>query len=251
MILSGKVVFVTGAAQGFGRQIAIDCASDGATVIASDLDSCDETIGLVTALGGDGLSLSVDVTDYASCTRGVAAAMAKFGRVDALVNNAGLYGSLHLGPFEIIDGDEWDLCMKVNIKGAWHMARAVAPVMRKNGVGSIVNIASTTALMGQAMMAHYATSKAGLIGLSRVLASELGPDNIRVNAVCPGAMDTPGTRKVTGPHLAQMLESAPKARFKAVLEPDEVSGTIKFLVSDASRLITGQSIVVDGGVVTT
>jgi len=250
MNLKGKVIMITGAAQGFGRAIALDCARDQATIVACDLDSCDETVKLVEAQGGKVLGISFDITDAAACAGAAEKAVQAFGRIDGLVNNGALYGALHFAPFEYIDSDEWDLVMKVNVKGTWNMCKAVAPHMRKAGKGSIVNISSNSALFGPAMMCHYVTSKAAVIGLSRNLASELGPSNIRVNSVCPGGMNTPGSIKVAGDNLQAMLDASPKSRIKAFMEPEEVTGTIKFLVSDDSTMMTGQILTSDGGMTT-
>jgi len=250
MNLEEKVVMITGAAQGFGRCIALDCARDKATIVACDLDNCDETVALIKAEGGRAIGLSFDITDMAACTDAAEKTAEMFGQIDALVNNGALYGALHFAPFELIDEGEWDLVMKVNVKGTWNMCKAVTPHMRAAGKGSIVNISSNSALMGPAMMCHYVVSKAAVVGLSRNLATELGPSNIRVNSVCPGGMNTPGSLKVAGDNLEAMLEASPKARLKQFMEPEEVTGTIKFLVSDDSTMMTGQILTTDGGMTT-
>jgi NAD(P)-dependent dehydrogenase (short-subunit alcohol dehydrogenase family) len=249
MSLQGKIVIITGAAQGFGRTIALECARNQATIVAFDLSNCDETVSLVQATGAEAMALSFDVTDNAACVAAIDEVMDRYGRIDALVNNGGLYGSLHLGPFEQLDSDEWDLVMKVNVKGIWHMCKAVTPHMRAAGKGSIVNISSNSALFGPPMMCHYITSKAAVIGLTRSLATELGADNIRVNSVCPGAMDTPGSHQCAGGQLQALVEANP-SRMKAFLQPEEVAGTVKFLVSDDSSIMTGQILTADGGMTT-
>lgn len=246
MSLEGKVIVVTGAAQGFGRAICLDLARSKGTIIACDLDNCDETIGLVRKEGSDGMALSFDVTVYPACENAIAQVNEKFGKIDALVNNGGLYGSLQLGPFETLDPDEWDLVMKVNVKGPWHMCKAVSASMRAARQGSIVNISSASFLTGAPFMAHYVASKAALIGLTRTLSSELGADNIRVNAVTPGPMNTPGSHKVAGDRLMELVERT-SARLKGLLEPEDVTGTVKFLVSDHSAAMTGQVVNCDGG----
>jgi NAD(P)-dependent dehydrogenase (short-subunit alcohol dehydrogenase family) len=250
MSLEGKVIIVTGAAQGFGRAIALDLAGSKGTLVMCDIANCDESLALVRETGADGMALSFDVTDYSACEAAVKQVVDKYGKVDALVNNGGLYGSLHLGPFEALDSDEWDLVMKVNVKGPWHMCKAVSPHMRAAKQGSIVNIASNSALIGAPFMAHYVASKAALIGLTRTLATELGPDNVRVNALTPGAMNTPGSHKVAGDQLQELVERTP-ARLKTFLEPEDVTGTVKFLVSDHSAVMTGQVVNCDGGLALT
>jgi 3-oxoacyl-[acyl-carrier protein] reductase len=218
--------------------------------VACDIDNCDATVKLVEAQGAKALGISFDITDAAACVTAAEKVVKAFGRIDALVNNGALYGALHFAPFEHIDPDEWDLVMKVNVKGTWNMCKAVAPHMRKAAKGSIVNVSSNSALFGPAMMCHYVTSKAAVIGLSRNLASELGSSNIRVNSVCPGGMNTPGSIKVAGDNLQAMLDASPKSRIKAFMEPEEVTGTIKFLVSDDSSVMTGQILTSDGGMTT-
>ena len=250
MDLQGKVIMITGAAQGFGRAIALDCARDKATIVACDLDSCDETVKFVQDTGATAVGISFDVTDAAACADASGTVMNDFGQIDGLVNNGALYGVLNFGPFETIDPDEWDRVMNVNVKGIWNMCKAVAPHMRTAGKGSIVNISSNSALFGSAMMCHYVTSKAAVIGLSRNLATELGSSNVRVNSVCPGGMNTPGSIKVAGDNLEAMLAASPASRIKAFLEPEEVTGTIKFLLSDDSPMMTGQILTSDGGMTT-
>jgi NAD(P)-dependent dehydrogenase (short-subunit alcohol dehydrogenase family) len=246
MSLQDKAIIITGAAQGFGRTIALECARNKAKVIACDLTNCDETVALVQAEGVQAMGLSFDVTDYQACASAVEQAVSQFGTIDGLVNNGGLYGSLTLAPFELVDPDEWDLVMKVNVKGPWHMCKAVAPHMRSAKSGSIVNISSNSVMVGAPLMCHYVASKAALIGMTRNLATELGPDQVRANAVCPGAMDTPGSSKVAGDNLKELVEAHP-ARIKSFLAPEEVVGTVKFLLSDDSRVTTGQVLTPDGG----
>lgn len=249
MSLQGKTIAITGAAQGFGRTIALECARAGARVVAFDLDSCDETVRLLQAEGTEAMGMSFDVTDFEACEAAVKKAVETYGVIDGLVNNGALYGSLNLGPFEQLDSDEWDLVMKVNVKGIWHMCKAASPHMRKAGHGSIVNISSNSALFGPPMMCHYITSKAAVIGLTRSLATEMGPDNIRVNTVCPGAMDTAGSSRIAGDKLKELVE-AQSYRLKPFLQPEEVAGTVKFLLSDDSSVMTGQILTSDGGTTT-
>ena len=251
MSLGEKVILITGAAQGFGRAIALECARSGAAVIACDLDDCTASLKLIEAEGATALGLSFDITDYSACADAIEQALAKFDRLDGLVNCGALYGALNMGPFESIDPDEWDLAMKVNVRGTWQMCKAVTPCMRAAKNGSIVNISSNSALFGPALMCHYVASKAAVIGLTRTIASELGPDNIRVNAVCPGPMNTEGSAKAAGDNLQAMLESSPRPRLNyPFMEPEQVTGTIKFLLSDDSTMMTGQILTSDAGMTT-
>jgi NAD(P)-dependent dehydrogenase (short-subunit alcohol dehydrogenase family) len=156
--------------------------------------------------GGRAAALQMDVTDIASADSMVELAMQRFGRIDALINNAALYGSLRGGRFNQIAEADWDATMAVNVKGIWNCCKAVVPAMRQSGGGSIINIASLAATYGMPFALHYTTSKAAVIGLTRGLARELGRDNIRVNALAPSAVLTEGTAEFLGDKLDRGLE---------------------------------------------
>jgi p-cumic alcohol dehydrogenase len=244
MSLTGKVVLITGAARGLGLAYAKSLGAGGAIVVAGDVSDCAE------AAGGDGLAVHLDVTDVASCDRMAEQAMERFGRIDGLVNNAALYGSLRGGRFNQIAEQDWDAAMAVNVKGIWNCCRAVVPAMRQSGGGSIVNIASLAATYGMPFALHYTTSKAAVIGLTRGLARELGRDLIRVNAVAPSAVMTEGTVEFLGDKLDRGLEVIRAGQsIQRTLEPDDLTGTIAWLVGDGSKFVTGQTIAVDGGTV--
>jgi 3-oxoacyl-[acyl-carrier protein] reductase len=173
-----------------------------------------------------------------------------FGRIDALVNNAALFGALKGGRFDAIPEADWDAAMAVNVKGIWNCCKATVPAMRLAGGGSIVNIASLAATYGMPYGLHYTTSKAAVIGLTRGLARELGRDNIRVNAVAPSAVVTEGAREFFAEKAEQAFDTIKAGQAIARnLAPSDLVGTIHWLVSDASRLVTGQTIAVDGGTV--
>ena len=194
--------------------------------------------------------VKLDVADMASCEAMVAAAMNAHGRVDGLVNNAALYGSLRGGRFNQIAEADWDAAMTVNVKGIWNCCKAAVPEMRKGGGGSIVNIASLAATYGMPYALHYTTSKAAVIGMTRGLARELGRDNIRVNAVAPSAVMTEGTREFLADKLDRGLEVIRTGQsIQRTLEPSDLSGTIAWLLGDGSGFVTGQTIAVDGGTV--
>jgi NAD(P)-dependent dehydrogenase (short-subunit alcohol dehydrogenase family) len=196
------------------------------------------------------ISTRLDVADMTSVEAMVAAALNAFGRIDGLVNNAALYGSLRGGRFNQIPEQDWDAAMTVNVKGIWNCCKAVVPAMRQGGGGSIVNIASLAATYGMPFALHYTTSKAAVIGLTRGLARELGRDNIRVNAVAPSAVMTEGTREFLADKLDRGLEVIRTGQsIQRTLEPSDLSGTIAWLLSDASAFVTGQTIAVDGGTV--
>src|SRR5437868_7543048 len=179
-----KVVVITGAARGLGQEFAASLAAAGAHIIAGDINDCAETLGLVGKAGREGVAIKLDVTDAGSAQAMVEAGLRAFGRLDALINNAALYGALHGGRFDAIDEAEWDAAMAVNVKGIWNCCKAAVPAMRKADGGSIINIASLAATYGMPYGLHYTTSKAAVIGLTRGLARELRSEERRVGKEC-------------------------------------------------------------------
>ena len=250
MDVRDKVVAITGAARGLGQEFARTLAAAGGRVVVGDISDCGETLALVRDAGSEGLGVKLDVTDPASAGAMVEAAVRQFGRLDALINNAALYGALHGGRFDQLDDGEWDACMAVNVKGIWNCCKAAVPEMRKAGGGSIVNIASLAATYGMPYGLHYTTSKAAVIGLTRGLAREVGRDRIRVNAVAPSAVITEGTREFFGDKLDRALDAIKAGQtIQRNLMPEDLAGTVLWLVADASGFVTGQTIAVDGGTV--
>jgi 3-oxoacyl-[acyl-carrier protein] reductase len=250
MNVEGKVVWITGAARGIGQAYAVSLAREGAAVVVSDVNECGETVSLVEAAGGRVLSMKVDVTSEVSARALAAAAIEKFGRLDGLVNNAALYGVLKGGRFDGIAEDEWDAAMNVNVKGIWNCCKAAVPAMRDSGGGSIVNITSLAATYGMPFRLHYTTSKAAVIGMTRGLARELGKDLIRVNAVAPAAVLTEGTNEFFSGKVEKALDAIKSGQaIQRNLMPDDLTGTIVYLISDASRFVSGQTLSVDGGTV--
>ena len=250
MDVRDQVVAITGAARGLGQEFARSLAAGGARVVIGDVSDCGETLAQVEAAGGRGVAARLDVTDPNSAAALVAAGVKEFGRLDALINNAALYGALHGGRFDAIDDGEWDACMAVNVKGIWNCCKAAVPAMRQAGAGSIVNIASLAATYGMPFGLHYTTSKAAVIGLTRGLARELGRDRIRVNALAPSAVITEGTREFFGGKLDRALDAIKSSQtIQRNLMPEDLVGTVMWLVSDASGFVTGQTIAVDGGTV--
>ncbi|HEX5321766.1 MAG TPA: SDR family oxidoreductase [Stellaceae bacterium] len=250
MDVRDKVVAITGAARGLGQEFAVALGGAGARIIAADINSCAETVELVRTRGGKAIAMSLDVGDGGSALAMVADGVRAFGRLDALVNNAALYGALHGGRFDAIAEDEWDACMAINVKGIWNCCKAAVPALRQAGGGSIVNIASLAATYGMPFGLHYTTSKAAVIGLTRGLARELGRDKIRVNAVAPSAVLTEGTREFFGPKMDRALDAIKTSQtIQRNLVPSDLTGTIGWLVSEASGFVTGQTIAVDGGTV--
>jgi len=194
--------------------------------------------------------VTLDVTDMASCAAMADAAVEKYGRIDVLINNAALYGGLKGGRFEGLDPGDWNRVLAVNVTGVWNCCKAVVGAMREAGSGSIVNISSLAAVYGLPFSLHYATSKAAVIGMTRSLARELGRDWIRVNAVAPTAVMTEGTEEFFGDKLDRAKEIIAKGQtLQRNLETGDLAGTIIYLASDASKFVTGQTIMVDGGTV--
>jgi len=247
MNLFGKVAIVTGAARGLGRAYAQKLFEMGCNVVAADIEDVQETIDSLYG-AGKSLGCRLDVADPESVQAMVDATVDRFGRIDILVNNAALYGSLTGGRLETLDSDEWDACMKVNVKGIWHTVKAVTPVMRKYGGGSIINISSLAAVYGLPYALHYSASKGAVIAMTRAMARELGRDWIRVNAIAPTAVNTEGTEAFFGEKLEQSMDTIRKGQaLKRNLDPEDLVGTVLYLASDASKFVTGQTIMVDGG----
>jgi 3-oxoacyl-[acyl-carrier protein] reductase len=252
MSLTGKVVLITGAARGLGFEYAASLGQAGAHVVAGDVTDC---AAAVAAAGNRALGMTLDVANVLSCDSFAERAMERFGRIDALINNAALYGSLSGGRFNQIPEADWDAAMAVNVKGIWNCCKAAVPAMRQSiaqgaGGGSIVNIASLAATYGMPYGLHYTTSKAAVIGLTRGLARELGRDRIRVNALAPIAVMTEGTREFFGAKLDRALEAIKTGQtIQRNLQPSDLAGTMLWLISDASGFVTGQTIAVDGGTV--
>ena len=258
LTLKGKVVLVTGAARGLGRAYCEVLAAHGARVVAGDIADRTATVDSVTEAGGEALGVGLDVTDPESCTAAVAATVDTFGGLDGVVNNAALYATLSMAPFDQLSTDEWQAAMDVNVTGVFNVCRASVGAMKERGGGSIVNIASLAAVYGMANVLHYTTSKAAVIGLTRGLARELGRHWIRVNAVAPSAVKTEGTVEFFGgpdgdaDGMSRALDIiASQQALRRNLEPNDVAGTIVYLMSDASKFVTAQTLMVDGGTIAT
>ncbi len=250
MLLKDKVAVITGAARGLGRAYAEAMAREGAAVVVGDVRDCADAVRAVRDAGGQALGLALDVADFASCRAMAEAALKEFGRIDALVNNAALYGNLKGGRFDQLDEMQWDRVMQVNVKGVWNCCRAVVPHMRKQKSGSVINISSLAPVYGMPYGLDYSTSKGALIAMTRSLARELGRDWIRVNAVAPSAVMTEGTQEYFGDKLEKAKQTIASGQsLQRNLETGDLTGTIVYLASDASRFVTGQTIMVDGGTV--
>ena len=229
------VVVVTGAASGLGAVYCRELAASGYAVVGAD----------VAPVEGVDLAVEVDVTDRAATERLANATLERFGRIDALVNNAAVYSSIVKQPFEEIPDDEWDRVMAVNVKGAWLCARAVAPAMRRQGRGKIVNVSSTTVPTAPPGFAHYVASKAAIVGLTRALARELGPDGICVNTLTPDYIAFDRDYDNRQPDMASTL--AAQRVFAREQTPEDMVGALLFLVGRGSDFVTGQNVSVNGG----
>ena len=243
--LAGTVAVVTGAARAIGRETAETLARWGAAVVSVDLLPSDDTVAAITGLGGDALGLAADVADEAAVAGAFAAVLDRFGRIDALVNNAGLFAGIERRPFWEIDVDEWDHLMAVNVRSVFLCSRAAAGPMREAGSGRIVNLASNTVAFGMPNLLHYIASKGAVVGMTRSMASELGPFGIGVNAVAPGLVTTEITRETVSE--AYRRQVADGQCLQTPIVPSDVAGAIAFLCSPAARMITGQTLLVNGG----
>jgi NAD(P)-dependent dehydrogenase (short-subunit alcohol dehydrogenase family) len=232
--LDGKVAIVTGGAQGIGAAIARGLEEDGARVVVADLQPPD---------GG----IHADVASEEDVARMVEETVSRHGRVDVLVNNAGLYASLEMRAFTEIPLAEWNRVMEVNVASMFLTSRAVVPVMREHGGGAIVNISSGTPFRGVPFLLHYVTSKGAIVALTRALAKELGKDGIRVNCVAPGFTMSDGVK--AHPEVVEKLRdvSVSARTIQRDQVPEDVVGAVVFLCSPAAGFVTGQTMVIDGG----
>lgn len=255
MRLEGKVGIVTGGGSGIGRGICIKFAQEGAAVLVADInmEGAGETVRLITEAGGTATAVKTDVTNPESVENMAAAAVEQFGRIDILVNNA---GTDIKGSVQDYNPDTWDKLMALNLKGVFLCTQAAAKRMVPQKYGRIVNISSMAGKTGEAFTSPYCTTKFGVIGFTQSIALELGPDNITINAVCPGAVETDlikssvaGTAKLNNRTYEEELYSKfiSQTPLGRVAQPSDVANAVAFLASDEASFITGSTLNVSGG----
>jgi NAD(P)-dependent dehydrogenase (short-subunit alcohol dehydrogenase family) len=254
-LLRGKVAIVTGAGGDIGRAICVRYAQEGARVLAADLDAdlAEGTAAAIRDAGGEGHALAVDVSHTPGAEAMARAAVERWGRIDVLVNCAAMFRSIQRKPFHELTEAEWDACLGVNLRGMWLCCKAVFPTMREQGAtrntasvaGRIINVASVVALWGAPLFLHYVTSKAGVIGLTRALAREVGEHGITVNAIAPDLTLTSGSLAMVSREWIE--QRGQEGAIKRAELPTDLVGAFVYLASDRAAFVSGQTLVVDGG----
>ncbi|MDH5696023.1 MAG: 3-oxoacyl-ACP reductase FabG [Dehalococcoidia bacterium] len=242
--LEKKVAIVTGGGRGLGKVYCLRMAKEGAKVVVADIldQEAEETVSEIKAEGGVAIAIKADVTSEADTQRMADKAVQEFGRIDILVNNAGYYYGMSRKPFNEISSEEWDKMIDVSAKGTWLCSKAVFPQMKKQGKGKIINVSSEAVFAPTKGLIHYTAAKAAVIGITRVLAGELGQYGICVNVIVPGVIDTPATRSYV--NMEKMdASSVPMGRFG---RPEDVVGSVIFFASDDSDFVSGQTLLIDG-----
>ncbi|MDP2232129.1 MAG: 3-oxoacyl-[acyl-carrier-protein] reductase, partial [Actinomycetota bacterium] len=241
--LEGKTALVTGASRGIGAAVAMRLAAEGAAVAVNysgSKSAADAVVAAIVALGGTAVALQADVSDPAACTALVESTIAKLGGLDIVVNNAGIARD---GLVMRMSDDDWSAVIDTNLSSVFSITRAAARPLMKQRSGSIINITSVIGLVGNAGQANYAAAKAGVIGLTKSVARELAPRNVRVNAIAPGFIGTDMTAD-----LSDAIKETAKAQIamREFGEPDDVAAAVAFFASDDARYVTGQTLAVDG-----
>ena len=239
-----STAIVTGAARGLGQAYCAALSGAGFDIVASDMLDPHETVAQVEAAGGRAVGVRADISSAADNQALAAAAVDAFGTIDVLVNNAAYFSEIARGPFHEVPQQEWDRTFEVNVRGVWLTCCAVYPYMREQGSGKIINISSTTCFKGTVGFPHYVASKSAIIGLTRCLAEELGPDGITVNTVTPDLIPNPSLRPSDA--ASDQFVVAGRA-LKRTQVPEDMLGTLLYLAGSGSDFVTGQNLVVNGG----
>ena len=243
MRLKDKVAIITGSARGIGQATALKFATEGARVVVCDLDrkAVDEVVAEIMAAGGQAIGFTVNVTDKASIAAMVKGVTDKYGRIDVLVNNAGIVDD---AMFRKMSDEQFDRVIDVNLKGTYNCARAVVDIMIAQNAGVILNASSVVGIYGNFGQTNYAASKFGVIGMAKTWARELGRKGIRANAVCPGFVETTILKSIPEKVMQAMIDRVPLGR---LAKPEEIANTYAFLASDEASYINGAVIEVSGG----
>jgi len=251
MILKDKVAIITGSAGGIGRAYALGYAKEGAKLVISDINDGAETVALVEKDGGEAIFVKCDIAKQEDCDALAKAAADRFGGIDILVNNAAMFGGLILRPFTEIGTEEWNKLMSINTTGPFHGVKAVFPYMKDGGGGKIVNISSASVLEGAPGMLHYVASKGAVMAMTRAMARELGPHNISINSIMPGYTMSEAGKTLNEEKQFDIPDiddiQMPMRCLKRTPYPEDIVGTAIYLGSDMCGMVTGQSIVHDGG----
>ncbi len=246
MDLQNKVAIVTGGAAGIGRTISLELAKHGAKVVVNYRNSEKKALELVEEikqLGSDALAVKADISDFNQAKSLVEAAIQTFGKLDILVNNAGITQDQLLLRMQ---EEQFDQVIDTNLKGSWNMAKHAARPLLKSEAGRIINISSIIGLIGNVGQTNYSASKAGMIGLTKSLAKEFGTKGVTANAICPGFIETEMTKNLDPKFVEAYLNNIP---LKRLGQPQDVANAVLYLASDLASYMTGQVLVVDGGMV--
>jgi 3-oxoacyl-[acyl-carrier protein] reductase len=244
-----RVAIITGGAHGIGKAYVQRFAAEGAKVVIADIDgeAAELLAGQLRDAGAEAIGLKVDVSSLPLCEQMARTAMERFGRIDALINNAALFSRIPMtrGRFDAIPEEEWDRMFQVNVKGLWYACRAVVPFMEKQQYGRIVNVSSATVFHSPGTRIHYISSKAAVIGFTRTLAREVGASNITVNCISPGS--TLSEENPSEEMVAYRKRRVDERALQRIQYPDDLAGAAVFLCCEDSSFITGQNLIIDGG----
>ena len=248
-LLKDKVALITGGSSGIGRATALACAREGARVAVADIATTggQETARLITQAGGEAIFIQADMTKAAELEAMVNTVVETYGRLDCAHNNAGIEGAL--GKTAVYEETAWEQVIAINLTGVWLCMKYEIPAMLTNGGGAIVNTASAAGLLGVPNMPAYAASKHGVVGLTRTAALEYAKAGVRVNAVCPGIIQTPMVSRLTGERPGMFEKIATAEPIGRVGKPEEIAESVVWLCSDAASFVTGHAMSVDGGIV--